>query len=197
MLHLLILLWFPPGRQRILWFCVRAVSECSLCHSPHRWCLGVPHRGAAFAVASWCRKGGGGCILPTPGKPRPCYSGMCRGSGASSNRFGSAGNPGTAAGRAEGGARRDGARLAELLRGGKMAAQFKRADLHPSLLLQRLRTQGGRASQERRREEKEAEMFHSLNGKKEEAWACIQWIKLKHRLNLCKVCVFLSAHFQL
>lgn len=164
----LILLWFLPGRERILWFCFRAVSECSLCHSSHCWCLSGPHRRTAFAVASRCWKGGGGCFLPTPGKPRPCYTGMCRGSGASSNRFGSAGNPGSAAGRAEGGARRgDGAGLAELLRRGQMAAQSKRADPHPSLLLQRLRTQRGRAHQERRREEKEAEVLHSLDGKLE------------------------------
>lgn len=176
----------PPGRERILWFCDRAVSECSLCHSSHCWRLGGPHRRTASAVASRCRKGGGGCFLPTPGKPRPCYTGMCRGSGASSNRFGSAGNPGSAAGRAEGGARRgDGAGLAELLRRGQMAAQSKRADPHPGLLLQRLRTQRGRARQERRREEKEAEVLHSLDGT-----ACVI-DELKHRLNSVQgLCVF-------
>lgn len=195
--YFLILLCSSSGRQGKLWFCVRAVSERSLCHSSHRRCLSVPHRRTACTVAGWCQKGGGGCFLPTPGKPRPCYPGMCRGSGASSNRFGSAGNPGSAAGRPEGGARGgDGARLTDLLRGGKMAAQPQRAHPRPSLLLQCLRTQGGCASQKRRREKKEAEVCHSLKNKQEEVWACML-NELNPRLNLCKVCVFLSVYFQL
>lgn len=195
--HCFLFLHSPDG-QRFQWFCVWAVTECSLCHSSHCWCQSVPHRGAAFAVASWCRKGGGGRCLPATGEPRPCYSGMCRGCGANSNRSGSARNPGPAAGRAEGGARRgDGARLADLLRRRKMAAQSQRADLHPSLLLQLLRAQGARAGQKRTREEKEAKVHHSVNGKHGEVWAGMTG-ELKLRLTLCKVCVFVQClRFQL
>lgn len=126
LLHFLFLfLLHSLGCSKLLWLHHRSVTECLLCHPSHLWCPSVPHWGTASAVASWCWEAGRVCprsCFTASGKPRPCHSGLCRGRRACSDGHRSAGNPGPAGKPAGGAGRGDGARLADLLRCGKVAA---------------------------------------------------------------------------